>query len=99
MINAAGLNYTDVFNSLKKGDFYSSQGPLIHEISLDDNTLYIKCSDVCLIVVYTDSRLCYHKKDDVINEVKFDLRGTEKYIRIMLRDKEHRDANSNAYWL
>ena len=98
MINSKSLKYSDVIDSLKCGDFYSSQGPEIYEISIQDNNLSIRCSDVCLIVVYTDGRICYVKKGASLNEAKFKLIGNEKYIRVMCRDTGHKDANSNAYW-
>lgn len=99
MINSRRLTYEDIIKSLKDGDFYSSQGPHIYEISLQNNKLHVKCSDACLIVVYTDGRDCYIKKGEHLNEAEFLLNGKEKYIRVMCRDKEHKDANSNAYWL
>lgn len=99
MINSNSLNYQDIMASLKRGDFYSSQGPEIYEISIEDNTLYVRCSDVSLIAVYTDCRACYYKEGEALKEGIFTLKGNEKYIRVMCRDKEHRDANSNAYWL
>ena len=99
MINSESLGYGDVFDSLKRGDFYSSQSPEIYEISVSDNCLKVKCSDVCLIVVYTDGRRCYIKKGERLTEAEFTLAGNEKYIRVMCRDREGLDANSNAYWL
>ena len=118
MINADSLSYCDIIESLKAGSFYSSQGPEIYEISIDDGgngasgagneggeggkggkKLRIKCSDVCLIVVYTDTRACFCKKGNPLNEVEFTLTGGEKYIRVMCRDSAKHDANSSAYWL
>ena len=99
MIDSSGLTYGDVFDSLRRGDFYSSQGPEIHEISLHGNILGVKCSKACLIVVYTDGRRCYIQKGEALTEAEFPLSGNEEYIRVMCRDKDHKDANSNAYWL
>jgi len=99
MIGSNSLTYSDIMDSLVRGDFYSTQGPEIYEISLQDDRLKIKCSDVCLIIVYTDSRYCHKIKGNDLNEAEFFLKGNEKYIRIMCRDKNHKDANSNAYWL
>jgi hypothetical protein len=98
MINSVSLKYNNIIDSLSQGDFYSSQGPEIYEISYMDNHLYVECSDVCLIVVYTDGRISYINKGDILNKAEFRLNGNEKYIRVMCRDKEHKDANSNAYW-
>ena len=99
MINSCSLDYSEVMDSLKRGDFYSSQGPEIYEISVEDNKLHVKCSDVCLIVVYTNGRTCYVERGESFSEASFSLKGTEKYVRVMCRDKNHRDANSNAYWV
>ena len=99
VINGDALTYGNIMDSLKNGDFYSTQGPEIYEISIEGDSLNIKCSDVSLIVVYTDGRACHTKKGEALNEVTFTLRGDEKYIRVMCRDKEGKNANSNAYWL
>jgi len=98
-INSPALSYSDIMDSLISGDFYSSQAPEINEISMDGNTLYIKSSNVELIAVYTAGRRCYSTQGTDINEAAFELKGNEKYIRIMCRDKNGRNANSNAYWL
>ena len=98
ILNADSLNYGDIMESLKTGNFYSSQGPDIHEIAICDNKLYVKCSDVNLIVVYTDTRTCYCKKGISINEAEFTLSGIDRYVRVMCRDGDKLDANSNAYW-
>ena len=99
MINAAGLTYSCIIDALKAGDFYSSQGPEIYEISIDDKKLKVKCSGVELIVVYTDSRIGYSKKGTNIQEAEFDLQGTERYVRIMCKDEKGHGGFSNAYWL
>jgi hypothetical protein len=99
MVNSPALNYNDIFDSIKTGNFYSSQGPDIYEISIENKKLCVKCSEAELIVVYTDDRTCYMKKGERVTEGEFTLNGNEKYIRVMCRDKNNLDANSNAYWL
>jgi hypothetical protein len=106
-ISSADLTYDNIIKSLIDGDFYSSQGPEIYGICLEDaggvKKLTVKCSDVDLIVVYTNGRRCYIKKSPVegspINEATFEINGDDKYIRVMCRDINNKDANSNAYWL
>jgi len=99
MINCENLEYETVINALKNGDFYASQGPQIYEISLEDNKLRVKCSDAILVVVYTNGRAGYIKHGVDLNEVEFELSGQDKYIRVMCRDKNYKEANSNAFWL
>ena len=98
MIESPSLNYSNIMNALKSGNFYSSQGPEIYEISIEDSNLHVKCSEVKTIVVYTDGRTCHLKQGDSLTEAVFTLNGNEKYIRVMCRDANHNDANSNAYW-
>jgi len=99
-INSESLKYSDVMTALYNGDFYSSQGPEIFEIALDGNKLSVKCSPATLIVVYTDTRNCYIEKGHpTISQAEFQLSGNEQYIRVMCRDQDKKDANSNAYWL
>jgi len=99
MIESPALNYADVMNALKSGNFYASQGPQIYEIFIENGNLHIKCSPSQAIVVYTDSRRCHLKQGDSLTEAVFTLSGNEEYIRVMCRDANHKDANSNAYWL
>ena len=99
MINSPSLAYGDVMASLAAGDFYSSQGPEIYEIRLEDQKLHIRCSEVDSIVVYTAGRHCYIKDFGGITHAEFDLNGNEGYIRVMCRDAQNRDANSNAYFV
>jgi len=98
-INSRSLTYEDVMDALKRGDFYSSQGPEIHEISLEGNILTVKCSPTDLIVVYTQGRRCCVKKGDGLTSATFELSEMDDYIRVMCRDKNKLDANSNAYWI
>ena len=41
MINSGSLDYMEIMDSLKEGDFYSSQGPELYEISIEDNKLRV----------------------------------------------------------
>jgi len=99
MVNSNSLQYKDVMDALRSGDFYSSQGPEIHEISIENNDLSVKCSNAGLIVVYTDSRKCYIKRGEAMKEAEFQLTGQDEYIRVMIRGEGNKDANSNAFWL
>ena len=98
-INSDSLSYKDIMDSLQKGDFYSSQGPEIYEILLEDDILNIKSSPVEIIVVYTKDRKCYNKVKvgENLTQASFKLVGNDGYIRVMCRDKNKKDANSNAY--
>ncbi|MCL2213002.1 MAG: PHP domain-containing protein, partial [Oscillospiraceae bacterium] len=44
VVNSPDLRYESVIKSLKDGDFYASTGPEIHEITIEDDIVTIKCS-------------------------------------------------------
>ncbi|MCL2462153.1 MAG: PHP domain-containing protein [Defluviitaleaceae bacterium] len=110
VINAESLKYETIIGALKRGDFYASQGPEIYEISIkaatnamanaaEKNKVYVRCSPAAIIALCTDGRRRVLKRGAGICEAEFELAGDEKYIRVLCRDKDGKDANSNAYWL
>ena len=56
MIRAASLDYDAVIAALLAGDFYSSTGPEIRELSIEDGTLTVRCGDAALVRIVTDWR-------------------------------------------
>ncbi|MCL2571120.1 MAG: CehA/McbA family metallohydrolase [Defluviitaleaceae bacterium] len=98
-VNSPSLDYEDVMKALTNGDFYSSQGPLIHEFSVKGDVLTIECSPVALIVVYTQGRRCYIKKGENLTKAQFHIEDQDGYVRVMCRDKDKKEAYSNAIWL
>ncbi|MCL2407422.1 MAG: CehA/McbA family metallohydrolase [Defluviitaleaceae bacterium] len=101
-INCETLTYESVISALKSGDFYASQGPQIHEIIIDDaRNVTVKCSPATDIVLFTAGRNVYTKRGKDLIEATFKLADgdVDLYFRCMVRDKNHKDANSNAYWL
>lgn len=102
MIKAPALRYGDIMQALQAGNFYSSTGPLLEELSLEGKTLRIRCSPVEKIYVITEGRRCYYEvanPGETITEAEFTLKGDEGYIRIDCRDDCGHHAYSNAYFL
>lgn len=101
-IKAENLTYGEVMDALRQGHFYSSMGPEIHELYIEDRELVVKCSPVEKIYVITEGRNC-HKKlappGKLIEEARFPLSGNEGYIRVDCRDEKGLHANSNAYFM
>ena len=107
MIKANDLKYDTIYEALKKGDFYSSTKPLIHELYFEDGCIHIKTSKVKMIYLSTDSRYKMCKKsDELIDEAIFDLNhyfslnnvNEHKYIRISLVDEFGWEAHTRAYF-
>ncbi len=100
MIHAEELTYEAITAALLKGSFYSSMGPEIKELYVEDGKLFIKTSPVEKIYVATEGRNCYRTAaapGETITEACFELTGKEGYIRIDCQDGRGLHANTNAY--
>jgi len=98
-VHCAELSYEAIMQALAQGDFYASQGLQIHEISVEDKRLTVKCSPAEKITVFTQGRHGKELRGTNLTEAQFELSGDEGYIRVVCRDANHLDANSNAYFL
>ena len=55
-VKAKKLDYTEVFHALKRGAFYSSNGPTIKSLYVEDGVLHVKTSKAERITVISNSR-------------------------------------------
>jgi len=114
MVKADKLEYKTVMTALEKGDFYSSTGPSIDELSYEDGKLYVKCSNVRKIYVNTERRTGWVKNmdDSPITEAEFNISNylnitkQEKdrlpwkpFIRLTVVDEKGNRAYTRAYFL
>lgn len=102
MIKAKELKYEAITEALFNGDFYSSTGPEIHELYVEDNKVHVKCSDAVMISLTTDRRFskCIWQEDGkFITEAVFDLNCECEYFRITVKDINGNHANTNAYFM
>ena len=94
--------------ALEKGDFYSSEGPEIHEISLDGNLLTVRTSSAVSIDLTTDRRISKRRcGEGTLTEATFDLTRwlagnadavRAPYFRVTVKDASGRNAWSRAYF-
>ena len=102
MIKAEKLEYEAITDALLKGNFYSSEGPLINELWYEDGLLGIECSDAKSITVYTDNRRIYHKAaqdGETLTSACFGIDAVNTYIRVTITDEKGLHADTNAYYL
>ena len=112
MVKARELEYETVFNALDDGEFYSSNGPEIKELYVEDGVLVVKTSPVKKIVATTGHRPTLRKnatEGELITEASFSLEGFTTnvanapegvcpYVRIDLTDEHGGRAYSRAYF-
>ena len=112
MIKAKELKYDQIFEALRIGDFYSTQGPLIEELFIEDGIIHIKTSGVKKIYINCDKRYTYPitaREGEILTDVDFDINWyfehcdesiiKHQYIRITLIDEQGLVAHTRAYFL
>jgi len=101
MVKATGLSEKSILNSVKNGFFYSSTGPIIENIEISKDRIYIKTSSVKYIdFVASDwkgSRFSGKRK--LLKEVEYKINGQEQYIRIEITDKYGKKAWTNPIYI
>ena len=100
MVQADKLEYTTVVDALKRGDFYSSSGAVIHDIWYEDGYVHITCDDAEAVFLNTGTTFnggAYMKDGKPVTEASFKLHPLMKYLRLTVRDVNGKMAWSNAY--
>ena len=106
-VRAESLNPQALLNALKRGAFYSSQGPQFYDISLSGKEISISTSPVDTITVVCGiSRTCV-KNGRAITSASFDLAELDKgwllerpspWFRVVAIDNAGKRAWSNPVW-
>lgn len=111
-IKAPSLEYDAIFNALSKGNFYSSNGPAIKSLYLEDAKVTVKTSAARRISVISDQRWTKSINADgkLVTGATFDLQkfienaksapeGHNTYFRLEVIDKAGHVALTRAYFL
>jgi hypothetical protein len=107
-VKSTALEPELMVDALKKGHFYSSQGPQIYELSVTRSELSIVCSPVDAITIVGGTSRAISKIGHFITKATFDLskidetwRATkcEIWFRIAIIDAAGRRAWTNPIWL
>lgn len=100
MLHADKLEYGAVIDALERGDFYSSEGPEIRGLYVEDNKVHVLTSPAKFITICTGHRhnwIAAAKKDETITEAVFDLPIGDPYMRFSVTDREGNHADTHAY--
>lgn len=86
--------------ALKAGHFYASEGPEIHDISLESRKVHVRCSTVERVIVAGHGNKAIAEYGHSLSGAKIDLRKFEgsPYIRVAVVDRLGRRAWSNPIW-
>ena len=107
-VKAESLDPDLLLAALKRGDYYSSQGPQFHNITLDGHELTVTCSPVDTIAVVCGISRTVVKMGRAITGATLDLRKledgwmmqkTSPWFRVVLIDNAGKRAWSNPVWV
>lgn len=99
-VKAETLTPETILDSLKKGWFYSSTGPQIHDLRIDNNTLRIRCSPASSIFVTGKGSRAVYKHGKGMIDAELSLANLKSpYCRVTVRDQHGGRAWTNPIWL
>lgn len=101
-VKARSLEPEQLLESLKQGRFYSSQGPEIVDIAIDEDAeeVRIECSPAVAIAIAGRGARAQNALGRGLTEAAFPLRRfAGSYFRVTVTDERGRKAWSNPIWL
>lgn len=101
MVKAENFDYKSIVNAIEKGDYYSSQGPIIHALNIENGVVSIECSKVKSIRFIPDIVFgrTYRDESASMESCSHKLNGLEKHIRIEITDENNKKAFTNPIYL
>lgn len=101
MILAEDLTYSAVIDAMESGRMYSSTGPLLKEISVEDGAVHVECSPVAKIVVFMGNktpRALTAERGSTLTYADLRLDPVAPYFRVSVIDSEGRRASSRGFF-
>ncbi|MBR2459949.1 MAG: hypothetical protein IKB34_01785 [Clostridia bacterium] len=103
MVKAEALEYRAVAGAIMRGDFYSSEGPEIKALYIEDGKVTVETSEAKEIRFTTGIRKCKRfagKDGESVTTATYEL-STDKdpyYFRVTVTDENGKHAYTNAYF-
>lgn len=100
MVKAQSNTPEQLLSALKSGDYYSSQGPEIHDIRIENGALVVESSEARSIVAVGKGNLNSKKHGDGLIKASLSInkfRGS--WCRVVVTDAQGKRAWSNPLWL
>jgi hypothetical protein len=100
MVRAADNEPDALVASLKAGEYYSSQGPVIESVAYGDDTVEIACSPASAVMALGRGSKSEQRLGDGLTRVTLPLGDIKAggHVRITVMDKEGRRAWTNPVW-
>ncbi|MGB9876238.1 MAG: CehA/McbA family metallohydrolase [bacterium] len=100
-VEADKLDKESIMNALRRGAFYSSSGPRILEIKVNNNVIEVKTTPVtsACFLSYLSLGHCVNSKGENHTHFRYEIKNGKKFIRFECEDENHNKAWSNPIYL
>lgn len=100
MVKAEANEPEALLTAMKVGDFYSSQGPLIHAFAIEGGAAHVECSPATNVALVGRGSRATHVAGRQLTRASLPLeRFAGDWLRLVLTDAAGRSAWSNPVWL
>ena len=99
-IEAENLEYRSVTKALEAGNFYISNGPAIHALRIEEDSIILECDPAARIVVNHDTERLQRKdaEEQLITSATFKLRPESGWFRVTVYDQNGNFAMTRPYY-
>ena len=101
VVNAESLQYKGVIDALENHNFYTSTGPVIKELYVEDGKAYLTFRKGCKAFLTNNGRRTEKyipENPDMENTAVFNILPEDKYVRFTVLDENGKFAHTNAYF-
>ena len=100
MLRAPALTHSDIIGAFERGEYYSSNGPEISELYIEDDKLFITTPKAKHIRFITGNRLMKlvssEESAEYLTSASISLNNVVDYIRVEVIDETGKKAYTNA---
>ncbi|MBQ4051372.1 MAG: PHP domain-containing protein [Oscillospiraceae bacterium] len=101
MILAESLTYEAVIDALEKGNFYSSMGPTINELTFDGSHVHIETEPAQQISMFIGGKKVYFEAgtpDSPVTSADFDIPENAPFVRFSVYDFNGHFADTRGFF-
>jgi hypothetical protein len=99
MVHADSLDPDALLDAMKAGRYYSSTGPEIHDVRIEDDEVHIDCDAAAVISVQGRGSRSLSTMGDGLTSASFPIKKfKDAYLRLTVTTAEGKRAWTNAIW-
>lgn len=98
-LKSDSLDPESLLAALKRGEYYSSTGPMIHDVRIEGEMVYVRCSPASSLFLTGKGSRSQYLHGNGLTEAEFNWkRLNSPYCRLTVRDSKGDHAWTNPIW-